>query len=84
VTPHAFYRDLEHRFDGEIPEHLRRLALAGGAAALEQASAEANSRCCDRLALAALRAGAAGHAPASGLDVWRRQGLAWRERASDR
>jgi hypothetical protein len=82
MSPHGFYRHLERRFDGEIPEQLRRIALAGSAARLAAAAARANSRCCDRLALAAARA-AAGHRSAAvqaaegELTVWRAEGLAW-------
>jgi hypothetical protein len=82
VSPHGLYRHLERRFDGEIPDQLRRIALAGSAARLAAAAARANSRGCDRLALAAARA-AAGHRPAAEpaaageLAVWRTEGLAW-------
>ena len=71
------YRLLEQRFDGEIPEHLRRAALAGGSDTLEGALARANSRRCDGLALAAVRLSATHRASLSDLDTWRREGLAW-------
>jgi hypothetical protein len=82
VTSHALYRHLEHRFDGEIPDQLRRVALAGSAARQAALAARANSRCCDRLALAAARA-AAGRGSASdpsaagNLAGWRAEGLSW-------
>jgi hypothetical protein len=78
VHSYRLYRRLEQRFDGEIPDHLRRLALAGGQSALEIAAARANSRCCDRLALSAVRVAAARRAAARELEIWRREGLAWR------
>jgi hypothetical protein len=77
---HRLYHGLERRFDGEIPDHLRRIALAGGTSALLAAAARANSRCCDRLALAAVRNAATERSPAAELDHWRTQGLAWHAR----
>ncbi len=71
------YRRLEQRYDGEIPDHLRRVALAGSRNALETALARANSRCCDGLALSAVRKAAARRAAVGELDIWRREGLAW-------
>ena len=82
MSPDALYRRLERRFDGEIPDQLRRLALAGGEARLAATAARANSRCCDRLALAAARA-AAGRRSAAEPEVandlagWRAEGLCW-------
>jgi hypothetical protein len=73
---HRLYHDLELRFDGEMPDHLRRAALAGGTMALEQARLAAASRVSDRMALAAQRAGAAHRAEAPSLLLWRRHGLA--------
>jgi len=87
VSPHTAYGQLERRFDGEIPHHLRRIALAGSATRLTAATARANSRCCDRLALAAGRnaAGRRGKVdpsamidPAAGdLAALRSAGLSW-------
>jgi len=74
---------LERRFDGEIPDRLRRMALAGSHAALETTLARANSRCCDRLALSVVRSAASRRATAGQLDIWRREGLAWRQRSSN-
>ena len=45
VDSYALYRQLEQRFDGEIPDRPRHMALAGGAAAFEAALAQADSRC---------------------------------------
>ena len=73
----GLYRRLEQRYDGEIPDHLRRLALAGSRNALETALARANSRCCDGLALSSIRAAAARRAAVGDLNIWRREGLAW-------
>jgi hypothetical protein len=78
VYSHALYRHLERRFDGEIPDHLRRLALAGSRDALEKSFAQANSRCCDALALTAVRVAAARGTGSQSLSIWRREGLAWR------
>jgi hypothetical protein len=77
VHSYRFYRRLEQRFDGEIPDYLRRLALAGGQSALEIAAARANSLCCDGLALSAVRVAAARRAAVGDLNIWRREGLAW-------
>ena len=76
---HAYglYRCLEQRYDGEIPDHLRRIALAGNCNTLETALARANSRCCDRLALSAVRRAAARRVAVGELGIWRREGLAW-------
>jgi hypothetical protein len=82
VHSYAHYRRLEQRFDGEIPDRMRRVALAGNRIALETSLARANSRCCDSLALSAVRVCAARRAAAGELDIWRREGLAWR--AGDR
>ena len=81
MTVDRLYRSLEHRFDGEIPDHLRRLALAGGEDALGRAILGSASRSCDRQALLALKAAAAGRAQALDLARWRLQGLATRDRA---
>ena len=74
---YGLYRSLERRFDGEIPDHLRRIAIAGSQAALETALVQANSRCCDALALSAVRAAASRRSTADELPIWRREGLAW-------
>ena len=79
MTADRLYRNLEHRFDGEIPDHLRRLALAGGSDAFERAAQNATSRACDRQALLALGNAAARLAAAVDLEHWRRQGLARRD-----
>jgi hypothetical protein len=78
VSSYDFYRRLEQRFDGEIPRHLRREALAGSRNTLEAALARANSRCCDRLAVSAVRLSATRRSAAGEIEIWRRQGLAWR------
>ena len=75
MTADRLYRSLEHRFDGEIPDHLRRLALAGGSDALERALHTAASRACDRQALLALKIAAARRAETLDLPHWRRLGL---------
>jgi hypothetical protein len=80
MDPHCLYRRLEQRFEGEIPDHLRRAALAGGAGFLEGAAARAASRTCDDLALAAQHEAARRRAEPRLLPGWRTQGLAWRRR----
>ncbi|HZT19576.1 MAG TPA: hypothetical protein VFA23_09250 [Dongiaceae bacterium] len=70
MTSYCLYRMLERRFDGEIPDHLRRAALAGGERAA--IAAWTASRACDRMALAAQR-----RADGAALRAWRSQGLAW-------
>ena len=84
MHPHSLYRLLETRFDGEMPEHLRRAALAGGESRLDIAAATAASRSCDERALAAQRRAAAQRAEASLLPSWRAQGLAWHRRLASR
>jgi hypothetical protein len=76
VRSHTLLRDLERRFDGDMPDGLRRAALAGGEAALLSAAMRANSRCIDRLALSAVRAAAARRG-SEDLAFWRREGLDW-------
>jgi len=76
----SLYHLLEQRFDGEMPDHLRRAALAGGAGPLEIAAARAASRACDDLALAAQHQAAIRRNDAHLLPAWRAQGLAWRTR----
>jgi hypothetical protein len=78
VHSHALYRHLECRFDGEIPDYLRRLALAGSRDALEKSFAQANSLCCDALALSAVRVASLRRTGGQSLGIWRREGLAWR------
>ena len=78
----SLYRLLEQRFDGEMPDHLRRAALAGGAERLGIAAARAASRACDDLALTAQHQAAMRRSDASLLRAWRVQGLAWRTRLS--
>ena len=84
MHPHSLYRLLETRFDGELPDHLRRAALAGGERHLDIAAATAASRTCDALALAAQRRAATQRADASLLPSWRAQGLAWHRRLASR
>lgn len=72
-------RDLERRFDGDIPEELRQAARAGGRMALLALTAEASGRCCDRLALSAARSAALRRCPNSQISHWRQEGLRWRE-----
>jgi hypothetical protein len=83
VRSHTLLRDLERRFDGDMPEGLRRSALAGGEAALLSASLQANSRCIDRLALSAVFAGAARRKRDGALAFWRSEGLALRLETGD-
>jgi hypothetical protein len=84
VDPHSLYRLLERRFDGEMPDHLRRAALAGGEGRIAAAAARAASRACDQLALAAQRRAAASMADVALLPAWRAQGLAWRASLASR
>jgi hypothetical protein len=84
MDPHSLYRLLERRFDGEMPEHLRRAALAGGESRLDAAAARAASRACDELALTAQRRAAASMSDVPLLPVWRAQGLAWHRRLTSR
>jgi hypothetical protein len=84
MDPHSLYRLLERRFDGEMPEHLRRAALAGGESRLDTAAARAASRACDELALTAQRRAAASMTDVPLLPVWRAQGLAWHRRLASR
>lgn len=81
---------LERRYDGPVPETLRRAARAGGAARLEASEAMSRSALFDRRAQHA-RAALAGRRQAGGmpdatasrdLDHHRRAGLAWRERGA--
>jgi len=74
---YALARDLERRFDGDMPDELRRTALAGGQAALMQITARSNSRCCDRLALSATRAAAARRDNRAAIAFWRHEGLSF-------
>jgi len=80
MDPHSLYRLLEARFDGEMPDHLRRAALAGGQNRLDTAAAKAASRACDELALAAQRRAATQRTDIPLLPSWRAQGLAWHSR----
>ena len=84
VDAHSLYRLLEQRFDGRMPDHLRRAALAGGADAIEIAAARAASRACDDLALAAQHRAACRRDSALTLPAWRAQGLAWYGRLAAR
>jgi hypothetical protein len=84
MDAHSLYRLLERRFDGEMPEHLRRAALAGGESHLDTAAARAASRACDELALTAQRRAAASMSDVPLLPVWRAQGLAWHRRLTSR
>ena len=83
MRSHTLLRDLERRFDGDMPEGLRRSALAGGEAALQSAAIQANSRCIDRLALSAVFAAAACRNRDGALAFWRSEGLALRPEAGD-
>lgn len=80
MDSHFLYRLLERRFDGEMPDHLRRAALAGGEGRIEAAAARAASRACDELALTAQRRAAASMTDVPLLPLWRAQGLAWQRR----
>jgi len=84
MDAHFLYRLLEQRFDGRMPEHLRRMARVGGADRFEIAAARAASRTCDDLALAAQHQAACRRAAASMLPAWRAQGLAWYGRLAAR
>jgi hypothetical protein len=84
MDPHSLYRLLERRFDGEMPDHLRRAALAGGEGRIAMATARAASRACDELALTAQRRAAASMTDVPLLPVWRAQGLAWHRRLASR
>ena len=84
MNPHSLYRQLETRFDGEMPDHLRRAALAGGESRLDTAKATAASRACDDLALAAQRRAATHRTDVALLPSWRAQGLAWHARLASR
>ena len=70
-------RDLERRFDGDVPDELRCTAAAGGRAALMQITARSSSRCCDRLALSTVCAAAARRASSDAVTFWRREGLSF-------
>lgn len=83
VRSHALLRDLERRFDGDMPDGLRRAALAGGEAALQSAAIQANSRSIDRLALSATRATATRCCLNGMVAFWRNEGLASRLEAGD-
>jgi hypothetical protein len=80
MDAYCLYRRIEQRFDGEMPQELRRSALAGGSNSLAGATARAASRACDELALMAERQAAARRADGSLLGAWRAQGLAWQHR----
>jgi hypothetical protein len=84
MDAHSLYRLLEQRFDGGMPDQLRRAAHAGGAAAFEIAAARAASRACDDLALAAQHRAACRRDSALALPAWRDQGLAWYGRLAAR
>jgi hypothetical protein len=84
VDAHSLYRLLEQRFDGRMPDQLRRAALAGGAGAFEITAARAASRACDDLALAAQHRAACRRDDAVTLPAWRAQGLAWYRRLAVR
>jgi len=84
MDAHSLYHLLEQRFDGQMPDHLRREALAGGVASIEIAAARAASRACDELALAAQHQAASRRAAAAMLPAWRAQGLAWYRRLAVR
>ena len=84
MDPHSLYRLLERRFDGEMPDHLRRAALAGGESRLDTAAARAASRGLRRAGADRPAAGAARRADVPLLPVWRAQGLAWHRRLASR
>ena len=77
MRTYVLSRDLERRFDGDIPDELRDRARAGGQIPLIAATAEANSRCCDRLALSAVRSTV--RRAGDEISHWRRAGLRWRD-----
>jgi hypothetical protein len=77
VRTYALSRDLERRFDGDIPDELREVARAGGQIPLIAATAEANSRCCDRLAASTARSTA--RRSDGAISDWRQEGLRWRD-----
>lgn len=83
MRSHTLLRDLERRFDGDMPDGLRRAALAGGEGALLSAAMQANSRCIDRLALSAVYAAARRRYQDRAVAFWRSEGLAWRSEARD-
>ena len=80
MDAHFLYRLLEQRFDGHMLNQLRRAAIAGGAGAFEIAAAQAASRACDDLALAAQHQAACQRDTTVTLLAWRAQGLAWYRR----
>lgn len=83
MRSHTLLRDLERQFDGDMPDELRRAALAGGEAALLSASTQANSHCIDRLALSAVCAAVTRRSRDRAVAFWRGEGLAWRLEAGD-
>jgi hypothetical protein len=80
MDAYCLYRRIEQRFEGEIPDELRRSALAGGSNNLAAATARAASRACDELALIAQRQAAVRRTDGPLLGAWRAQGLAWQHR----
>jgi len=75
MDAYRLYRMLERRFDGEMPQDLRRAARAGGRPRLEEALLQAAARSLDRQALSAQRRAASDRAEAVFLSAWRAQAL---------
>ena len=75
MDAYRLYRMLERRFDGEMPQDLRRAAQAGGLPRLEEALSQAAARSLDRQALGAQRRAASNRADAVFFSAWRAQAL---------
>jgi hypothetical protein len=75
MDAYRLHRGLERRFDGEMPQDLRRAARAGGARKLENALSQAAARCLDRQALSAQRTAAAHRTDNALISIWRAQAL---------
>ena len=76
MRSYVLIRDLERRFDGDVPYELRHEALAGGQIGLAQITARSNSNCCDQIALSAARTAALLRQNGD-IGHWRREGLHW-------
>jgi len=75
MDAYCLYRMLERRFDGEMPQDLRRAARAGGRPRLEEALSLAAARSLDRQILNAQRRAASNRSDAVFLSEWRCQAL---------
>jgi hypothetical protein len=75
MDAYRLYRMLERRYDGELPQHLRRAALAGGARSFDAAALHADARCWDRQALIAQTKAAAQRADTTFISTWRAEAL---------